>query len=213
MQVIAHDPFLPPHVAEAIDVPLLSLDEVYAVADYLTLHALVTDETRGMINAGAIAKMKAGVRIINAARGALINAAELAEALGSGQVAGAALDVYETEPPPAEHPLIGLPNVIHTPHLAASTSDAQVTVAVEARAAGGGLPAGWRGGECVQWGCVANVRPLGPSIDSGREAFAGVVTEKLCAEFTELNECTEGANGRFGETALQRRIQWVFADK
>ena len=132
MRVIAHDPYLPPEVAAALDVPLLALDKVYARSDYLSLHALVTDETRGMINADAIAGMKRGVRIINAARGALINSADLAAALGSGQVAGAALDVYEREPPPADHPLIGLPNVVHTPHLAASTADAQVTVAVEA---------------------------------------------------------------------------------
>ena len=132
MRVIAHDPYLPPAVAEAIQVPLLSLEAVYARADYLTLHTLVTDETRGMINAETIATMKDGVRIINAARGALIHSADLAAALKSGKVAGAALDVYETEPPPADHPLIGLPSVLHTPHLAASTADAQVTVAVEA---------------------------------------------------------------------------------
>ena len=72
------------------------------------------------------------INIINAARGALINSSDLAQALRSGKVAGAALDVYEQEPPPADHPLLGLPNVVHTPHLAASTSDAQVTVAVEA---------------------------------------------------------------------------------
>ena len=132
MDVIAHDPYLPPAVAEAAGVPLLDLDGVYARSDYLTLHALVTDETRGMINVRSIAKMKNGIRIINAARGALIKPADLAAALGSGKVAGAALDVYEQEPPPADHPLIGLPNVVHTPHLAASTSDAQVTVAVEA---------------------------------------------------------------------------------
>ncbi len=132
MTVIAHDPYLPPAIAEAVNVPLLSLDEVYARADFLTLHAMVTDETRGMINADTIAAMKDGVRIINAARGALIHSADLAAALTSGKVAGAALDVYENEPPPADHPLIGLPNVLHTPHLAASTADAQVTVAVEA---------------------------------------------------------------------------------
>ena len=132
MDVIAHDPYLPPAVAEAAGVPLLDLDDVYARSDYLTLHALVTNETRGMINVRSIAKMKNGIRIINAARGALINSADLAAALGSGKVAGAALDVYEQEPPPADHPLIGLRNVVHTPHLAASTSDAQVTVAVEA---------------------------------------------------------------------------------
>ena len=132
MTVIAHDPYLPPAVAEAVDVPLLSLESVYARSDYLTLHAMVTDETRGMINADSIASMKDGIRIINAARGALINSADLAAALQSGKVAGAALDVYESEPPPPDHPLIGLPKVLHTPHLAASTSDAQVTVAVEA---------------------------------------------------------------------------------
>ncbi len=132
MTVIAHDPYLPPAIADAIDVPLLSLEAVYARADYLTLHAMVSDETRGLINADTIAVMKDGARIINAARGALINSVDLAAALKSGKLAGAALDVYEQEPPPADHPLIGLPNVLHTPHLAASTADAQVTVAVEA---------------------------------------------------------------------------------
>ncbi len=132
MNVIAHDPYLPPEVAAAMNAPLLALNEVYASSDYLSLHTLVTDETRAMINAESIARMKRGIRIINAARGALINAADLAAALQSGQVAGAALDVFEQEPPPADHPLIGLPNVVHTPHLAASTSDAQITVAVEA---------------------------------------------------------------------------------
>jgi len=132
MNVIAHDPYLPPQAAAEIDVPLLDLREVYANSDYLTLHALVTDETRGMINARTIATMKDGIRIINAARGALINSADLAAALSSGKVAGAALDVFEQEPPPTDHPLIGHPKVIHTPHLAASTSDAQVPVAIEA---------------------------------------------------------------------------------
>jgi len=132
MTVIAHDPYLPPAVAAGLGVPLLALDEVYARADYLSLHALLSAATRGLIDSDAIAGMKKGVRIINAARGALIRSADLAAALHSGQVAGAALDVYETEPPPADHPLIGRPNVIHTPHLAASTVDAQVAVAVEA---------------------------------------------------------------------------------
>lgn len=132
MTVIAHDPFLPAQVAAEINVPLLSLAQVYARSDYLTLHALATDETRGMINARSIAAMKDGMRIINAARGALIKAADLAAALSSGKVAGAALDVFEAEPPPADHPLIGHPKVIHTPHLAASTADAQATVAREA---------------------------------------------------------------------------------
>jgi D-3-phosphoglycerate dehydrogenase / 2-oxoglutarate reductase len=132
MNVIAHDPYLPAEVAKAINVELLDLDEVYAQSDYLSLHAMVTDETKNMINADSITKMKDGIRIVNAARGVLINSADLAEAIKSGKVGGAALDVYEVEPPPADHPLVGLTNVLHTPHLAASTSDAQVTVAVEA---------------------------------------------------------------------------------
>lgn len=132
MTVIACDPYLPPAAADAIDVALIGLEEVYAHSDYLSLHALVTDETRHIIRADSIALMKDGIRIINAARGTLVNSADLSTALQQGKVAGAALDVYEVEPPPPDHPLIGLPNVIHTPHLAASTVDAQITVAIEA---------------------------------------------------------------------------------
>lgn len=132
MNVVAYDPYLPTDVATEIGVVLLDLDGVFAHADFISLHSPITDETRGMINAGTIAKMKDGVRIINAARGGLINDADLAEAIKSGKVTGAALDVFEPEPPAADNPLIGLDGVIHTPHLAASTSDAQVTVAVEA---------------------------------------------------------------------------------
>ncbi|HEX2908685.1 MAG TPA: hydroxyacid dehydrogenase [Phototrophicaceae bacterium] len=132
MQVIAHDPYIPLDIAEDFGVKLVSLDELYAQADYITLHTIVNNETRHLINKDTLARMKKGVRIINAARGALINDADLAEALKSGQVAGAALDVYAEEPPPADHPLVGLPNVIDTPHLGASTEEAQVAVAVEA---------------------------------------------------------------------------------
>lgn len=129
MTVIAHDPYVS---ASEDGVSLVDLDTVYAEADFISLHALITDETRGMINAASIAKMKDGVRIVNTARGALINDQDLADAIKSGKVAGAAVDVYATEPPPADHPLVGLDGVVHTPHLAASTTDAQITVAVEA---------------------------------------------------------------------------------
>lgn len=129
MKVVAYDPFVTDGGALAT---MVSLDELFAQADFITLHAVITDDTKGFINAANIAKMKDGVRIINAARGALINDAELAEALKSGKVAGAAVDVYDVEPPPADHPLLNAPNVIDTPHLGASTSDAQITVAIEA---------------------------------------------------------------------------------
>lgn len=132
MNVIAYDPYLPETVFREAGVNRCDLDTLYAESDFISLHTLATDETKGMINAAALNKMKDGVRLINAARGVLIDDWALAAALKSGKVAGAALDVYETEPPPADHPLIGLDNVIDTPHLAASTIDAQITVAIEA---------------------------------------------------------------------------------
>jgi D-3-phosphoglycerate dehydrogenase len=132
MTVIAHDPFVPGDIFEVTKVKRVALEELYAESDFISLHSLITDETRGMINAETIATMKDGVRIINAARGALIKENDLAEAIKSGKVAGAALDVYDPEPPNPDNPLIGLPEVIDTPHLAASTKDAQIAVAVEA---------------------------------------------------------------------------------
>lgn len=132
MNVITADPYIREDVAADLGARLLDLDTLFAESDYITLHTVVTDETREIINASNIAKMKPGVRIINAARGALINDADLAAAIKAGHVAGAAIDVYAEEPPPADHPLVGLQNVIHTPHLAASTSDAQVQVGLDA---------------------------------------------------------------------------------
>lgn len=132
MTVIAHDPYGNADIAASMGVQLLGLDEVLGVADYLSLHAVVTPETQDIISAGNIAKMKDGVRIINAARGALIHEQDLADAIKSGKVAGAAVDVYSKEPPPEDHPLIGLDGVIDTPHLGASTVEAQEAVAVEA---------------------------------------------------------------------------------
>ncbi|GAB4554208.1 MAG: hypothetical protein OHK0023_24130 [Anaerolineae bacterium] len=131
MTVIAYDPFISAEVGANLGVKMVSLDELYAQSDFISLHALVTDENYHMINAETLAKMKKGVRIINDSRGALIDEAALAEAIKSGHVAGAALDVYETEPPAADNPLIGLAGVIHTPHLGASTLEAQDEVAVQ----------------------------------------------------------------------------------
>ncbi|MGJ3241122.1 MAG: hydroxyacid dehydrogenase [Anaerolineae bacterium] len=132
MDVIAYDPFLDDSVFTSTGIEWVDLDTLYARADFITLHAPATPDTEGMINQASLAKMKDGVRIINAARGALINDFDLAQALQSGKVAGAAVDVYVTEPPPADHPLLGFDTVIDTPHLAANTTDAQITVAVEA---------------------------------------------------------------------------------
>jgi D-3-phosphoglycerate dehydrogenase len=127
MNVISHEPCS--GLAEAVGISCVELDELYAHADIITLHPALTDETRGMINAGSIAQMKPGVWLINAARGELVDAAALARAIEEGRVGGAALDVYAPEPPPEGYPLVGLPNVVHTPHLAASTREAQQNVA------------------------------------------------------------------------------------
>jgi D-3-phosphoglycerate dehydrogenase / 2-oxoglutarate reductase len=132
MDILAFDPYIGADVAADLGAELVSLDELYQRSDFISLHTALTDDTRGMLNAAAFAKMKQGVRIINAARGALIVDADLAAAITSKQVAGAALDVFEPEPPAADNPLINLNGVIHTPHLAASTEDAQIVVAVDA---------------------------------------------------------------------------------
>src|SRR5207245_1766876 len=112
-------------------VELIELEEVYARSDFVTVHMPMTDETRGMINAAAFARMKKGVRVLNCARGGIINEKDLYDAIQSGQVAGAALDVYDTEPLPKEFPLRDLPQVIMTPHLGASTDEAQENVGIE----------------------------------------------------------------------------------
>jgi D-3-phosphoglycerate dehydrogenase len=130
MKVVAFDPFLGEDRAKEIGVEKVELDELLARADFITLHTPMTDQTRGIIDAAAIAKTKPGVRIINCARGGLVVEADLKDALESGHVAGAALDVFETEPA-KDNPLFGLPNLVCTPHLGASTDEAQVNVAIQ----------------------------------------------------------------------------------
>ncbi|MHC8509850.1 MAG: phosphoglycerate dehydrogenase [Rhodospirillales bacterium] len=130
MRVIAFDPFLSPERAAELGVEKVELDNLLKRADFITLHTPLTDKTRGILGAAALAKTKAGVRIINCARGGLVVEADLKAALDSGQVAGAALDVFEEEPA-RENPLFGMDNVIATPHLGASTSEAQEKVAVQ----------------------------------------------------------------------------------
>ena len=130
MKVIAFDPFLTPERAVDIGVEKVELDELLARADFITLHTPLTEQTRNIISAEALKKVKPGVRIVNCARGGLIDEAALYEALQSGRVAGAALDVF-LEEPAKDNPLFGLPNVICTPHLGASTGEAQENVALQ----------------------------------------------------------------------------------
>lgn len=131
MTVITYDPFVEAETAQALGVEMVSLDEIYAQSDYLTLHTAVTPETTHMINASTIQKMKKSAFIINVARGKLINEADLITALDQDQLAGAALDVFSAEPPDKDSPLINHPKVTHTPHLGASSREAQRNVAVQ----------------------------------------------------------------------------------
>jgi D-3-phosphoglycerate dehydrogenase len=130
MKVIAFDPFVTPETAARIGVELVTLDQLYPRADFITIHTPLTNETRGLIGRDAIAKMKRGVRLVNCARGGIVDETALADAITSGQVAGAALDVFEKEPPPPDHPLLKMEQVICTPHLGAQTGEAQVNVAI-----------------------------------------------------------------------------------
>ncbi len=130
LEIIGSDPFVSAAVARENGIKLVSLDEVIAGSDYLTLHVGLTPQTTGVVNAKTLAKMKKGVRIINCARGELIEDAALVDALKSGQVAGAALDVFTVEPP-RDSPYASLENVILTPHVAGSTAEAQEAVGIQ----------------------------------------------------------------------------------
>jgi len=130
MQVIAYDPFVAPEIFADLGVEPVSLDELVTRADYLSLHCPLIEKTRNIIGSAQLAKMKKEAMIINCARGGLIDEGALYEALKNGRIAGAALDVYENEPP-ADSPLLELDNIVFTPHLGASTTEAQVAVSVE----------------------------------------------------------------------------------
>lgn len=132
MNVIGYDPVLSTEVAVKLGIELVSnLDEIYRRSDFITVHVPLNEETRGMIGREELAKCKRGVRIINCARGGIIDEEALLEAIESGHVAGAALDVFVEEPPPKGHPLIQHPKVIVTPHLGAATEEAQEKVAIQ----------------------------------------------------------------------------------
>jgi D-3-phosphoglycerate dehydrogenase len=131
MSILGYDPFASEEYAKTFNITTATLEKIYAEADYITVHVPLNDSTRNLFNAATFKKLKPGVRLINCARGGIINEKDLAEALKSGLVKGAALDVFEQEPIAKDNPLIGLPNIILTPHLGASTEEAQVKVAQE----------------------------------------------------------------------------------
>ena len=130
MRVIAYDPYIAPSVFDKAGAQAVSLDDLLTRADIITVHTPLDDETRGMIGAAQFAKMKDGVIVLNIARGGIYQEEALAEALKSGKVAGAAIDVYESEPPGKDHPIVSSPNVILSPHIGANTIEAQDRVAV-----------------------------------------------------------------------------------
>ena len=146
LEIIGSDPFVSAAVARENGIALVALDELIAGSDYITLHVGLTPQTNGIINAKSLATMKKGVRIINCARGELIEDAALVEALKSGHVAGAALDVFAEEPP-KNSPYFGLDNVILTPHIAGSTAEAQEAVGIQIAHAGARILEARRGAE------------------------------------------------------------------
>jgi D-3-phosphoglycerate dehydrogenase len=129
MTLLGADPFLSDDLARQLNIQPASYDEIFSEADYVTLHTALTDQTHHLVSASTLSKCKDGIRIVNCARGELIDEEALAEAIESGKVAGAALDVFSEEPPSADHPLVVRPEVICTPHLGASTFEAQEKVA------------------------------------------------------------------------------------
>jgi D-3-phosphoglycerate dehydrogenase len=130
MQVLAYDPYLTREAAERLGVESVELDELLSRSDFITIHTPLSGDTRHLIGEAELARTKPGVRLINCARGGIIDEAALARALASGQVGGAGLDVFEQEPPPADHPLLRFEQVVVTPHLGAATDEAQSAVAL-----------------------------------------------------------------------------------
>jgi D-3-phosphoglycerate dehydrogenase/(S)-sulfolactate dehydrogenase len=130
MRVLAYDPFISADAAQKLGVELVGLDTLWGQSDVVSLHVPLTEQTRNLVNAGVLATMKKGAILVNCARGGIVDERALAEALASGHLGGAAMDVFEKEPPPADHPLFRFDNFVCTPHIGASTEEAQSAVAV-----------------------------------------------------------------------------------
>jgi D-3-phosphoglycerate dehydrogenase / 2-oxoglutarate reductase len=130
MRVVAYDPFITPEAAAKMGATLVDLDTLWREADVVSLHVPLTEQTRHLVSAQTLARMKKGAILVNCARGGIVDERAVAEALASGHLGGAALDVFEKEPPPADHPLFALDNLVCTPHIGASTEEAQSAVAI-----------------------------------------------------------------------------------
>ncbi|MBI4596168.1 MAG: phosphoglycerate dehydrogenase [Candidatus Tectomicrobia bacterium] len=194
MNVIAFDPFISREMPKKLEVELVDLNELFRRSDFITTHTPLSSETRHIVNAQAFQLMKNGVRIINCARGGIIDEAALAEAIRAGKVAGAALDVFDHEPPLAGNPLVGLEQVICTPHLGASTAEAQENVAIAVAQ---------QMVDYLKRGIISNavnVPSLGPESLSSIRPFL-VLAEKIGRLQAQLCE------GRMEEVNLQYRGQ------
>ena len=208
MNVIAHDPYASEERAMAIGVKLVSFEEALAQGDFFSLHMPLTPDTKGLFGAEAFAKIKKGARIINVARGGVIDDDALAKALEDGIVAGAALDVFDPEPPAADHPLVNRPDVICTPHLGASTVEAQEEVAYEiAEAVMGALK-----GELTS--SVVNAPMVAPEVLKELQPFVslanglGRAAVQLVADsgFTDIEITYHSSRGSDLDTRLLRAM-------
>ncbi|ADE55615.1 phosphoglycerate dehydrogenase [Coraliomargarita akajimensis] len=185
MDVLAYDPYLTESRANALGVKMATLDEVIEQADYITVHMPLTADTKHMLNADAFGRMKDGVRVFNCARGGIIDEAALVDALNSGKVAAAGLDVYEDEPPAEDSPLRGLQNLVLTPHLGASTAEAQENVGIDVAKQ---MIEALTGGMVINALNMPSVDPkvlekLGPYIELGEKL--GTFSQQLAPEGVE----------------------------
>jgi len=225
MHVLAYDPLLTEAHAKGLDIEVGSLDDVIEKSDYITLHAPLTRETRHLLGEKEFARMKKGVRIVNCARGGMIDETALVQAIKSGRVAGAALDVYEQEPP-KDNPLLGLDEVVVTPHLAASTDEAQKSVAVEAArqmidALKGGMVRNALNMPQVDSSTLEIIRPyiglveklglfLGQFVRGAAFKVAATYSGKMPAE--DLRPISTAMLKGFLEPALRETVNYVNAD-
>ncbi|NBS04119.1 MAG: phosphoglycerate dehydrogenase [Verrucomicrobia bacterium] len=209
MKVSAYDPYLTEARAKSLGVTMATLDEVFALADYITVHMPLTEQTEGMVNTSAFAKMKKGVKIVNCARGGIVDEAALAAALASGQCGGCGFDVFVEEPLAKDHPLRSLPKAHLSPHLGASTAEAQENVGVEVAEAcitvlSGGSPANAVNLPSVDSQTLATIRPFLSLAEK-----LGSLARQLAApgRIESLRLTTFGAGSEQGASAISRSIQ------
>jgi D-3-phosphoglycerate dehydrogenase / 2-oxoglutarate reductase len=214
MRVLAYDPYLTEEKAHQMGVEKVELDALLAQADYISIHMPKTAETNHMINADAIAKLKQGVRIVNCARGGLIDEAALVDALKSGKIAAAGLDVFDTEPLAADSPLRTLKNVVLTPHLGASTVEAQEGVGIEVAEAIGSVLKGGMIKNAVNAPSVdpATLKVLAPYLKLG-ELLGNVLQQISDRDVTKITIKGWGKMTSYDNLPVVRAIQRGYLHK